>query len=121
VVVPRIEPFLDVETILDIGPGHGRWTQFLRHRCRRLIVVDISPRCIDVCRKRFPESTNIEYCVNDGMSLAIAPDNSVDFIFSWRDIGFLRDCFSTIRKPETERDCHECERVRNMSFMAPHK
>jgi SAM-dependent methyltransferase len=83
VIQPRIESFLDVDTILEIAPGRGRWTQFLRYRCKRLIVADISPRCIDACRKRFRDSSHIEYQVTDGLSLPAVETSSIDFVFSF--------------------------------------
>jgi ubiquinone/menaquinone biosynthesis C-methylase UbiE len=55
----------------------------LRHHCKRLIIVDLSPRCIETCARRFRDSAHIEYCVNDGMSLAVTGDQSVDFVFSF--------------------------------------
>lgn len=69
--------------MLEIGPGFGRWTQFLRHLCRRLILVDVSERCIASCRQRFAGDSHIEYIVNDGVSLAQVPDGSIDFLFSF--------------------------------------
>ena len=82
-IFPRIRRFVPSGTILEIGPGFGRWTQFLRQLCNRLIVVDLVDRCIESCRERFAEDRHIEYIVNDGASLAMIPDGSVDFIFSF--------------------------------------
>ncbi len=82
-ILPRVQRFVPTDTILEIGPGFGRWTEFLRHLCRRLIVVDLSARCIDACRERFAGDDRIEYIVNDGASLEAVPDGSVDFIFSF--------------------------------------
>lgn len=82
-ICPRIHHHLPARTILEIAPGHGRWTHYLKDLCRSLIVVDLSESCIDVCRERFKESQNIEYYVNDGKSLEMIKDHSVDFIFSY--------------------------------------
>jgi len=82
-VLPRVRRFLPTGTIVEIGPGFGRWTQYLRRLCIRLIVVDLSERCIDSCRQRFAGDRHIEYIVNDGTSLEQIPDGSVDFIFSF--------------------------------------
>jgi len=82
-VFPRIRRFLPTDTILEIGPGFGRWTQYLRHLSRRLILVDLSERCIDACRHRFANDEHIEYLVNDGASLDQIEDGSIDFIFSF--------------------------------------
>jgi ubiquinone/menaquinone biosynthesis C-methylase UbiE len=83
VILPRIRAFLPAHTCLEIAPGYGRWTQFLKDACVRLIVVDLSNRCITACRKRFANCSHIEYFVNDGESLAMVPDESIDFAFSF--------------------------------------
>jgi len=80
---PRIHPFVPAGTILEIAPGFGRWTAFLKGLCTRLIVVDLSERCIAACRRRFAAETHLDYHVNDGKSLAAVPDGAVDFAFSF--------------------------------------
>jgi SAM-dependent methyltransferase len=82
-LLPRIHSFLPASTILEIAPGYGRWTQFLKDACEQLVIVDLTERCIEHCRKRFSSSSNIEYHVNDGRSLEMVADNSVDFVFSF--------------------------------------
>lgn len=39
-LLPRIHGFVPVPTILEIGPGHGRWTQYLKELAGRLVIVD---------------------------------------------------------------------------------
>ncbi|HWF83255.1 MAG TPA: class I SAM-dependent methyltransferase, partial [Vicinamibacterales bacterium] len=82
-ILPRIERFVPAGTILEVGPGFGRWTQYLHRLCDRLIVIDLSERCIAACRDRFADESHLEYIVNDGASLAMIPDGSVDFLFSF--------------------------------------
>lgn len=82
-LLPRIHPFLPAGTILEIAPGHGRWTHFLKDRCSRLIVVDVSSSCIEACERRFSACSHISYHVNDGRSLEMVADRSVDFAFSF--------------------------------------
>lgn len=77
---PRLERFLPAGTILEIAVGYGRWTEFLQHHCERFVGVDISPKCIAACQARFP---SLEFFVNDGQSLPMVEDNSVDFVFSY--------------------------------------
>jgi SAM-dependent methyltransferase len=84
-VYPRIRRYLPVETILEIGPGMGRWTRFLRNCCENIIVVDISQRCLDVCRERFGEQ-NISYHLGDGRTLSFLQDESIDFAFSFESL-----------------------------------
>ena len=83
ILYPRIHRFIPAPTILEIAPGFGRWTQFLKSHCQSLIAVDISQRCIDFCKARFASETHITFHVNDGMSLPAIPDDSIDFVFSF--------------------------------------
>jgi 2-polyprenyl-3-methyl-5-hydroxy-6-metoxy-1,4-benzoquinol methylase len=82
-ILPRIHAFLPTATILEIAPGFGRWTNYLRTYCDRLIVVDLSEKCIKACQQRFATDSHIEYHINDGKSLAMIPDHSIDFVFSF--------------------------------------
>lgn len=82
-IYPRIRSFVPTETILEIAPGFGRWTQFLAPLCKDLIVIDLSEKCIEACKKRFHAYSHITYCVNDGKSLDMIPDESIDFVFSF--------------------------------------
>jgi hypothetical protein len=82
-ILPRISAFLPAGGCLKIAPGRGRWTQFLKEEYDRLFIVDLSSSCIDACRRRFADCSNIRYHVNDGRSLAMIPDESVDFAFSF--------------------------------------
>lgn len=80
---PRIHNFIPTDTVLEIAPGYGRWTNFLRHYCRSLIIIDLSEKCISACRKRFAADAHITYHVNDGRSLSMIRDTSIDFVFSF--------------------------------------
>jgi SAM-dependent methyltransferase len=82
-LLPRIHAFVPTGTILEIAPGYGRWTHYLKDLCERLVVVDLTERCIEYCRERFREASHLEYHVNDGRSLAMIEDESVDFVFSF--------------------------------------
>lgn len=82
-ILPRINAFLPTGTILEIAPGRGRWTAFLKDLCKRLIIVDLSPKCIDRCQQRFADCSHVSYFVNDGKSLEMVADGEVDFIFSF--------------------------------------
>jgi hypothetical protein len=82
-LLPRLRSFVPASTILEIAPGFGRWTQFLRPLCSKLVLVDVSPKCIAACQRRFAGNEGIQYHVNDGQSLAMVADESVDFAFSF--------------------------------------
>ncbi len=82
-ILPRIHSFVPTGTILEIAPGYGRCTQYLKDLGERLVVIDLAGRCIEHCRERFADARNIEYHVNDGRSLAMLDDASIDFVFSY--------------------------------------
>lgn len=79
---PRLHQHLPTGTILEIAPGSGRWTTYLLNECERLIGVDLTERCVRLCRDRFA-TTSAEFHVNDGQSLPMLADASVDLAFSF--------------------------------------
>lgn len=83
VILPRIHAMIPTGTILEIAPGYGRWTQYLKDVCDRLAVVDLTEACIEHCRTRFAAASHISYHVNDGRSLEMIEDHSIDFVFSF--------------------------------------
>jgi ubiquinone/menaquinone biosynthesis C-methylase UbiE len=93
-------------TVLELGPGAGRWTEPLVRLADRVILVDFSSTAIETCRKRFSEFNNIEYCVNDGASLGFLPGGSVDFLWSL-------DVLWIVGPRETEQYVSEFARVLN--------
>ena len=82
-IYPRIHRFVPAETILEIACGYGRWSAFLKDFAKRLVLVDLVEECVEACKERFSSSSNIEYFINDGKSLDMVADGSVDFIFSF--------------------------------------
>jgi SAM-dependent methyltransferase len=82
-IFPRIQAFVPAGRMLEIAPGFGRWTHYLRGLCEHLTVVDMAENCINACRHRFASETHISYHVNDGKSLEMVPDDSMDFVFSF--------------------------------------
>jgi len=103
-ILPRIKNYLPASTILEIGPGYGRWTEYLKDHCDRLIVVDRAAECIDACRNRFASDPRITGHVNKGGSLDMIPDASLDFIFSF-------DVFVHIKREVVEEYLKEFFRI----------
>jgi hypothetical protein len=89
-IFPRIRDCLPTGTILEIAPGFGRWTDYLKDHCQELWVVDASSECVDACRRRFAAESRVQCFVNDGRSLSMIPDASVDFVFSFDSFVHLR-------------------------------
>jgi SAM-dependent methyltransferase len=82
-ILPRIRDCLPTEMILEIGCGHGRWTHYLKDCCQKLIAVDRIADSVEVCRQRFAGDSRVHCYVNDGRSLLMARDASLDFVFSF--------------------------------------
>jgi SAM-dependent methyltransferase len=81
-LLPRVFPFLKGR-ILEIAPGYGRWTQFLQTYCSSLIGIDLAQSCVDYCEKRFADHPNLEFKVNEGLTLPMVEDGAIDFAFSF--------------------------------------
>lgn len=104
---PRIRRFLPTGTVLEIAPGYGRWTSYLAQECEQLVGVDVSSRCVAACRERFAGDGRLTFHQNDGSSLSMVPDRSVDLVFSFDSLvhveadvleAYLRE-FARVLKP----------------------
>ena len=82
-VYPRIARFLPTGTILEIAPGFGRWTQFLLAQCESYVGVDLAERCVATCKERFAGQGRAQFFVNDGLSVPMVADSTVDLAFSF--------------------------------------
>jgi len=80
VIFPKIEKYLKGD-VLEIAPGFGRITEYLKDNVDNLSIVDLNQLCIDKCKEKFGDG--VEYYVNDGKSLDMFVDSSKDFVFSW--------------------------------------
>jgi SAM-dependent methyltransferase len=83
-ILPRIAPWLPARSILEIAPGHGRWSKFLIQQAGlRYRGVDLADSCVAFCKKCFVKHNNAEFFTNDGQSLSMIEDQSCDFVFSF--------------------------------------
>src|SRR5204862_5514659 len=70
-------------TILEVGPGAGRWTATLQEFAGRLLLADISTKCLDVCRQRFPDRPNISFHPIGETGLSFLDAESGDGVWSY--------------------------------------
>jgi ubiquinone/menaquinone biosynthesis C-methylase UbiE len=98
-------------TILEIGPGAGRWSEALYDRAAKLIVVDVSERALELTRERLGDDGSVEYVHSSGSTLAGVPDESVDAVWSF-------DAFVHIAPPEVATYLDEIARVLRSSGTA---
>lgn len=79
-----IDPYFHgCHSILEVGPGAGRWTEFLVPKAQMFVGIDISETCVAECRKRFATASNAEFVVGSGRDLERIPSNSIDGIWSF--------------------------------------
>jgi SAM-dependent methyltransferase len=100
---PRLASHLPAATIVEIAPGAGRFSQYLSAWAERLILIDVTPRCIELCRERFADFPHIEARLNDGRTLPGVADRSVNFVFSFDslvhvDLGIVSAYLGEIRR-----------------------
>lgn len=91
-------------TVLEIGPGHGRWSEALARRAGRLILVDLSPRCIEHCRNRLSGRAGVETFVTGGNELPPGLEGAVDLVWSY-------DAFVHIAPSDIQRYLKHIRRV----------
>lgn len=70
-------------SILEIGPGAGRWTVPLLERARDYTCVDISSSCIEHCRQHFANEPRARFFVGSGRDLGDVATGSIDIIWSF--------------------------------------
>jgi SAM-dependent methyltransferase len=91
-------------SVLEIGPGAGRWTVDLLPRACQYVGVDISDICIQKCRSRFRDANHARFMTGSGNDLADVESGSIDAIWSF-------DVFVHINRREFERYADEFVRV----------
>jgi SAM-dependent methyltransferase len=77
-------PFIqgsDFACVLDLATGHGRNAAMLRPFAGRLILVDIQPGNIEICRRRFAGDPAVTCLVNSGYDLRGVPDGEVTLLY----------------------------------------
>lgn len=104
-ITARYQPLLARGgTIVEIGPGHGRWSQWLVEQAGLLVLCDISPNCLDACRARLAGRGHIRTHVSQGADLPADLTGKVDAVWSY-------DCLVHVGPRECERYLIEIARV----------
>ena len=85
-IAPRVEAAVGEPAyarVVEVGCGHGRWTQFLAGWSAEVVAVDLAPECVAATGQRFAEVPSVRAVLSDGRSLPEVPDRSVDLVFSF--------------------------------------
>lgn len=104
----------DFTSVVEIGAGHGRNSERLRHLAERLYLVDINTENIQFLKDRFRAATNISYVLTNGFSLEGIPDEEATFVYSFDSMvhfdsdivrAYLRE-FRRVLRPGGRCFCH---------------
>lgn len=57
-IFEHVEPHLGSE-VLEIGAGHGTFTELLSARADRVVATDVAERCVDLLRERFARDERV--------------------------------------------------------------
>lgn len=83
------------KTILELGPGAGRWSEVLAKLSKKLILVDLTEESIAVCKKKLHHYSHCLFYQNDGTDLSFLDNSSIDYVWSF-------DVFVHISPEDTE-------------------
>jgi SAM-dependent methyltransferase len=70
-------------TVVEIGPGGGRWSVLLAPRSERLVLVDVAQRPLDLVAERLKDADNVEYVLTSGSALTGIADATVHAVWSF--------------------------------------
>lgn len=102
-----VAPYLNAgATVLEIGPGGGKWTVRIAERVKRLVCFDVAEEMLKRTRTRCDQAgfNNVEFVLGNGQDFQPLADSSFDFIFSY-------DVFVHLAPEDTFAYCHEMARV----------
>jgi len=91
-------------TVLEIGPGHGRWSEWLVARAGLLVLCDVSPNCLDACRSRLAGRGRFRAHLARAADLPADLSGLVDAVWSY-------DCLVHVGAEECARYLVEIARV----------
>src|SRR3954464_14916532 len=79
VLLPTIPPG---GTVVEIGPGGGRWSVILQPRSERLVLVDVAQRPLDLVAERLSGAENVDYVLTAGSAIPRVADAGVGAVWS---------------------------------------
>jgi ubiquinone/menaquinone biosynthesis C-methylase UbiE len=78
-LLPYVSPD---QAAVEIGPGGGRWTRYLRS-FKVVYAVDYSQAMLDELKRNFGRCRNIRFIKNNGTDFPGIPERSIDYLFSF--------------------------------------
>lgn len=69
-------------SVLEIGCGNGRMTQFIAPKVRKIFALDISPSMISLAKQRLRHLKNTNFIIGDGQHYPLKA-SQIDLVFSF--------------------------------------
>lgn len=98
---------LDISYIIELACGRGRHVDKYKSDAKKIVLVDILQKNIDICKERFGGDLKIQYYKNDGYDLKQLEDEAYTALFSYdamvhfemMDIySYLKDIYRVLKK-----------------------
>jgi hypothetical protein len=86
-ICPYVDPGAHV---IEVAPGHGRWSEYIIPSSGFVTLDDLSPNCLCFCRKRFSQYENVDYYLTTGTSLPYYCNNKLDHIVTVELLGQIK-------------------------------
>lgn len=74
---------LDLSCVVELACGHGRHVTQYHDKAKKIILVDILQKNIDICKERFKDLSHISYVANNGYDLSDIASDSVTSLFTY--------------------------------------
>lgn len=94
---------MNIERIIELACGQGRHVPWYIKDAKKIVLVDILDKNIELCKERFQGEEKIEYCINSGYDFRNLPSGFFTALFSYDAMVHFEmlDIFQYLK--ETER------------------
>ncbi len=79
-----VSPYIkSTDTVLEIGPGGGRYTAYVAPFVNRLVCLDVSHLMLERVKRRFAAFPGLLYVKGNGHDLSKITTGAIDFVFAF--------------------------------------
>ena len=79
-IISNYVPIDKKTVVLDLGCGYGRFIEFYVPLASFVYGIEITDYIIDICKTKFAGIKNVKFIKNNGYSLKMIDDNSIDLV-----------------------------------------